>query len=46
MSKVQVNLRIEESEMILLTEYAKLTGRTRTDILREMIRSLKNRVKE
>jgi uncharacterized protein (DUF1778 family) len=46
MPKVQLNLRIEESEMFLLAKYAKLTGRTRTDILREMIRSLQNRLKE
>lgn len=46
MVKVQVNLRIEKSEMFLLTEYAKLTGRTRTDILREMIRLLKGKLKE
>ena len=46
MAKVQLNLRIEESEMLLLTKYAKLTGRTRTDILREMIRLLKDRLKE
>jgi DNA phosphorothioation-dependent restriction protein DptG len=41
MSKIQLNLRLEESEMKLLAKYAKKTGRTKTDIIREFIRSLK-----
>jgi len=41
MAKTQLNLRIEESEMKLLEKYAQKTGRTKTDILREFIRSLK-----
>jgi len=43
MPKVQLNLRIEESEMLLLIKYSEKTGRTKTDILREMIRSLKTK---
>lgn len=35
-------MRIEESEMKLLSKYAKKTGRTKTDIIREFIRSLKD----
>ncbi|AFZ42893.1 hypothetical protein PCC7418_0670 [Halothece sp. PCC 7418] len=41
MAKTQLNLRIEESEMRILERYAKKTGRTKTDILREFIRCLK-----
>jgi len=44
MAKTQLNLRIEESEMSFLEKYAKKTGRTKTDILREFIRSLKSSV--
>jgi predicted DNA-binding protein len=44
MSKVQLSARIEESEMKLLVKYAKKTGRTKTDIIREFIRSLKSQV--
>jgi predicted DNA-binding protein len=44
MAKTQLNLRIEESEMKILQKYAKKTGRTKTDILREFIRSLKSSV--
>jgi predicted DNA-binding protein len=44
MAKTQLNLRIEELEMRILEKYAKKTGRTKTDILREFIRSLKSSV--
>lgn len=42
MAKIQLSVRIEESEMKLLIKYAKNTGRTKTDVVREFIRSLKN----
>ncbi len=44
MGKVQLSARIEDSEMKLLIKYAKKTGRTKTDVIREFIRSLKNLV--
>ncbi|QDZ40877.1 ribbon-helix-helix protein, CopG family [Euhalothece natronophila Z-M001] len=44
MGKIQLSARIEESEMRILEEYAQKTGRTKTDILREFIRSLKSSV--
>ncbi len=44
MAKTQLNLRIEDLEMKILEKYAKKTGRTKTDILREFIRSLKSYV--
>jgi predicted DNA-binding protein len=44
MSKIQLNLRLEEWSIKLLAKYAKKTGRTKTDIIREFIRSLKNSV--
>jgi hypothetical protein len=39
-----VNVRVTPEEDGLLTEYAAVTGRTRTEILRELIRSLKVRL--
>lgn len=42
MPKVQVAFRIEESEFKLLKRIAKKTGRTHTDIIRELIRGLKD----
>ncbi|MBL1211628.1 ribbon-helix-helix protein, CopG family [Geminocystis sp. GBBB08] len=42
MAKIQLSVRVEESEMKLLIKYAKKTGRTKTDIVREFIRSLKS----
>ena len=42
MGKIQLSARLEQSEMDLLIKYAKKTGRTKTDILREFIRSLKS----
>jgi predicted DNA-binding protein len=40
MVKVNLNIRIEQSEMELLEKYAKHSGRTKTDIIREHIRRL------
>jgi len=44
MAKIQLSARIEELEMKILEKYALKTGRTKTDILREFIRSLKSYV--
>ena len=40
MVKVNLNVRVEKSEMEILENYAQQTGRTKTDIIREYIRSL------
>jgi uncharacterized protein (DUF1778 family) len=40
MVKVNLNVRVEQSEMEILEQYAHLAGRTKTDIIREYIRSL------
>lgn len=44
MNEKQLNLRLPESEMQILIKYAKKTGRTKTDVIREFIRSLKDSV--
>ncbi|MGH1395797.1 MAG: ribbon-helix-helix domain-containing protein [Trichormus sp.] len=40
MVKVVLNIRVEQSEMEILEKYAKDSGRTKTDIIREYIRNL------
>ncbi|AFZ27147.1 Ribbon-helix-helix protein, copG family [Cylindrospermum stagnale PCC 7417] len=40
MVKVNLNVRLEQLEMEILEQYAKQTGRTKTDIIREYIRNL------
>jgi hypothetical protein len=40
MTKVNLNVRIDHKEMETLENYARETGRTKTDIIREYIRSL------
>jgi predicted DNA-binding protein len=40
MVKVNLNIRVEQSEMEALEQYAQQTGRTKTDIIREYIRTL------
>jgi predicted DNA-binding protein len=42
MAKVQLSVRVEELEMKLLNKYSKKKGRTKTDVIREFIRSLEN----
>lgn len=42
MAKVQLSVRVEEYEMRLLIKYSKKLGRTKTDVVREFIRSLKS----
>ncbi len=41
MTKLVLNIRVEELEMKLLEQYCKQTGRTKTDVVRALIRSLK-----
>ena len=36
-----INVRVTDAEDALLTEYAARTGRTKTDVVRELIRTLK-----
>lgn len=40
--KTQINLKLPEFEYQILEDYAERTGRSKTDILREFIRSLKD----
>jgi len=35
-----LNIRLPETEFLLLTRYAAAAGRTKTDVVRELIRSL------
>ena len=42
MSYKQLNIRLPAQELKILNRYANKTQRTKTDILREFIRSLKN----
>ncbi|MGB3207784.1 MAG: CopG family transcriptional regulator [Crinalium sp.] len=39
--KKRLDFRIEKSEFNLLEEYCAVVGRTKTDVLRELIRKLK-----
>jgi hypothetical protein len=39
--KKRLDFRIEEFEFEILEDYCKAVGRTKTDVLRELIRSLK-----
>ncbi|MBN3873472.1 MAG: CopG family transcriptional regulator [Nostoc sp. JL33] len=41
--KKRLDFRIEELEFQILEEYCELVGRTKTDVLRELIRSLKKK---
>jgi len=43
--KKRLDFRIEEFEFEILEEYCKVVGRTKTDVLRELIRSLKSKKK-
>jgi hypothetical protein len=43
--KKRLDFRVEEFELEILEEYCKTVGRTKTDVLRELIRSLKNKKK-
>ena len=41
MNEKQLNVRLPAHEMKILERYAKKTARTKTDVIREFIRSLK-----
>lgn len=41
--KKRLDLRIDESEFDDLSEYAELTGRNKTDIIREYLRTLRRK---
>jgi hypothetical protein len=43
--KRRLDFRIEEFEFEILEEYCQVVGRTKTDVLRELIRSLKSKKK-
>ncbi|MBW4649492.1 MAG: ribbon-helix-helix protein, CopG family [Kastovskya adunca ATA6-11-RM4] len=44
MPKTILNIRIEESEMELLKRYCQQSGRTQTDVIRELVRGLKRKI--
>lgn len=44
MAKTVLNIRIEEAEMELLKQYCQLSGRTQTDVVRELVRGLKRKI--
>nr|WP_211173121.1 ribbon-helix-helix protein, CopG family [Brasilonema bromeliae] len=41
----RIDLRVTQTELELLDEYCQLTGKNRTDVLREFIRSLKKKMR-
>jgi hypothetical protein len=43
--KKRLDFRVEEFEFEILEEYCNVVGRTKTDVLRELIRSLKSKKK-
>ncbi len=43
--KKRLDFRIEEFEFEILEDYCKSVGRTKSDVLRELIRSLKPNIK-
>jgi len=46
MAKTHLSLRLEESELEILRTYVRKTGRTQSDVLREFIRSLQDKLKD
>jgi predicted DNA-binding protein len=44
MNEKMLNVRMPESEFLLLTRYAAATGRTKTDVVRELIRGLEQKL--
>lgn len=42
--KKLINIRVSVEEDKLLTSYAEETGRTKTDVIRELIRSLRKKL--
>jgi predicted DNA-binding protein len=43
--KKRLDFRLEEYELEILEEYCEAVGRTKSDIIRELIRSLKTKKK-
>ncbi|MBV8885528.1 MAG: CopG family transcriptional regulator [Chroococcidiopsidaceae cyanobacterium CP_BM_RX_35] len=43
--KKRLDFRIEEYELEILEQYCQYVGRTKTDVLRELIRGLKRKIK-
>jgi hypothetical protein len=43
--KKRLDFRVEDFELELLDEYCSIVGRTRTDVLRELIRGLESKKK-
>ncbi len=46
MQSKQISFRIPDCEFKTLEQYAKERGRTKSDVLREFIRSLESRLKD
>ncbi len=46
MAKTRLDFRLEDRELDILEEYCSLTGRTKTDVVRELIRGLKKKVEK
>lgn len=44
MAKIILNVRVEELEMQLLEQYCLQAGRTKTDVVRTLLRGLKRRL--
>lgn len=43
-AKIILNVRVEELEMQLLEQYCKQAGRTKTDVVRTLLRGLKRKL--
>ncbi len=43
--KKRLDFRLEEYELEILEDYCKAVGRTKSDVLRELVRSLKTKKK-
>lgn len=46
MAKVVLNIRIEDSEMDLLESFCQSNGRTKTEVVRSLLRELKRKMKD
>lgn len=46
MDKTRLDFRLDKHEAKLLEEYCQLTNRSKTDVLRELIRGLKRKVEK
>jgi hypothetical protein len=44
MAKTILNVRVEELEMEILKRYCQQSGRTQTDVVRELVRGLKRKI--